>query len=298
MSRYAKPGQTIEDLKSMIEREGGLSEIVYNDKLKVHKDLLKIDMGVDVVGFIPESAIGNPFQMVNGGGDYPIAWCYANATGEQPIMFVLYIGQEGKLRAYIPDSGNNICNAHTRNKETFEGTVYGGEWDWRRCYFFDPERMMECVKNRILVKGVAVSSGEAGSEKGGEAPLTFRQLIQSLREFGDQYASVMPVAKDAENSAWGIENIWFADGVLMLGQTDDEGDSCDLIAGKIVKCVPTDLLDEVAVVKVGVTYQKGGVNIDVLTKYDEPAKAHNVQSSVVKPCRGDDWFCKWTLKFA
>ena len=298
MSRYAKPGQTIEDLKSMIEREGGLSEIVYNDKLKVHKDLLKIDMGVDVVGFIPESAIGNPFQMVNGGGDYPIAWCYANATGEQPIMFVLYIGQEGKLRAYIPDSGNNICNAHSRNKETFEGTVYGGEWDWRRCYFFDPERMMECVKNRILVKGAVGSSGVADTGNGGEAPLTFRQLIQSLRDFGDQYASVMPVAKDAENSAWGIENIWFADGVLMLGQNDDEGLTCDLIAERIEKCVPADLLDEGAVVKVGVTYQKGGVNIDVLTKYDEPAKAHTVQSSVVKPCRGDDWFCKWTLKFA
>lgn len=298
MSRYAKPGQTIEDLKSMIEKEGGLSEIVYNDKLKVHKDLLKIDLGVDVVDFIPESAIGNPFQMVNGSGDYPIAWCYANATGEQPIMFVLYIGQEGKLRAYIPDSGNNICNAHTRNKETFEGTIYGGKWDWRRCYFFDPERMMECVKNRILVKGAAVSSCPGGAEKGDESPLTFKQIIQSLRYFGDQYASVMPVAKDAENSAWGIENIWFADGVLMLGQHDDEGLTCDLIAERIEKCVPSDLLDEVAVVKVGVTYQKGGVNIDVLTKYDEPAKAHNIQSSVVKPCRPDDWFCKWTLKFA
>ena len=153
MSRYAKPNQSIEDLKSMIEREGGLSEIIYNDKLKVHKDLLKIDMDFDEIGFIPEHAIGEQFKMVSGvGGDYPIAWCYANATGEQPLMFVLYIGQEGKLRAYIPDSGNNICNAHTRHKETFQGTIYGGKWDWRECYFFDPERMMECVVGRISVK--------------------------------------------------------------------------------------------------------------------------------------------------
>ena len=153
MSRYAKANMTIEDLKSMIEDNGGLKEIVYNDKLKVHKDLLKIDMDFDKIGFIPKSAIGEQFQMVNGvGGEYPIAWCYANATGEEPLMFVLYIGQEGKLRAYIPDSGNNICNAHTRNKETFEGTIYGGKWDWRECYFFDPERMMECVVGRISVK--------------------------------------------------------------------------------------------------------------------------------------------------
>jgi hypothetical protein len=282
----------------MIEGNGGLKEIVYNDKLKVHKDLLKIDMDFDEIGFIPESAIGNPFQMVSGaGGDYPIAWCYANATGEQPIMFVLYIGQEGKLRAYIPDSGNNICNAHTRNKETFQGTVYGGKWDWRKCYFFDPERMMECVKNRILVKGATGSRGEAGSEKGDESPLTFRQLIQSLREFGDQYASVMPVAKGAEDPIWGIETIWFENGVLNLGQTDDEGDSCDLIAGKIEECVPAELLDEVAVVRIGVKEEVDGKK-ELYDPYGKVSVKHTVKSSVVKPCRDDDWFCKWTLKFA
>lgn len=298
MSRYAKPGQTIENLKRMIEDNGGVKETIYNDKLKVHKDLLKVDLGVDVVDFIPESAIGNPFQMVNGdGGDYPIAWCYANATGEQPIMFVLYIGQEGKLRAYIPDSGNNICNAHTRNKETFEGTVYGGEWDWRRCYFFDPERMMECVKNRILVKGEAGSRGGVGSGNGGEAPLTFRQVIQSLRDFGDQYASVMPVAKGAEDPVWGIETIWFENGILNLGQHDDEGDSCSFIADGIEKCVPADLMDEVAVVRIGVKEEVGGKK-ELYDPYGRVSVSHNVKSSVVKPCRDDDWFCKWTLKFA
>ena len=298
MGRYAKIGQTVEDLKRMIEGNGGLKAIVDSDKLKVYKDLLKIDMGVDVVDFIPESAIGDQFQMVNGtGGDYPIAWCYANAEGEQPIMFVLYIGQEGKLRAYIPDSGNNICNAHTRNKETFEGTVYGGEWDWRRCYFFDPERMMECVKNRILVKGASGSGGDVGSGKGDEAPLTFRQVIQSLKDFGDQYASVMPMAKGAEASCWGIQYIWFEDGVLMLGQHDDEGLPCDLIAKQAEGCIPSELLDSPAHVKIGVTERPNGV-MKLYTADGEPCVEHLVKSSVVKPCRGNDWFCKWTLKFA
>ena len=45
MSRYAKTGQTIEDLKRMISDNGGVKETIYNDKLKVHKDLLKVDMG-------------------------------------------------------------------------------------------------------------------------------------------------------------------------------------------------------------------------------------------------------------
>lgn len=295
MSRYAKPGQTIEDLKRMIEDNGGVKEIIYNDKLKVHKDLLKVDLGVDVVDFIPESAIGNPFQMVNGNGDYPIAWCYANAEGEQPIMFVLYIGQDGKLRAYIPDSGNNICNAHTRHKETF-GTVCGGEWDWRRGYFFDPERMMECVRNRISVKGDA-GSGKAGSGKGGEAPLTFRQVIQSLRDYGDQYASVRPYAKGAENPFWGIYDIWFENGVLNLGQTDDEGLTCDLIAERIEKCVPSDMLDNTAVVRVGVTEKMNG-KMELVDKDGDVSVNHTVKSSEVKSYRNDDWFCKWILKFA
>jgi hypothetical protein len=290
----------------MIDREGGLSEIIYNDKLKVHKDLLKLDMGFDNIGYLADIDVewsydGAGFDVAKSphfetiekdGETYPIAWCYANADGEQPVCFVVYVGQEGKLRAYIPDDGNNIRNGHSRNKETWTVNPFH-----QKGYFYY-WRMMNSVKNRISVKGAVGSSGEAGSEKGGDAPLTFRQLIQSLRDFGDQYASVMPVAKDAENSAWGIENIWFEDGVLMLGQHDDEGLSCDTIAERIEGCVPSDLLDEVAVVKVGVTYQSGGVNIDVLTKYDEPAKAHNVQSSVVKSCRDNDWFCKWTLKFA
>ena len=297
MSRYAKPGMTEADLKRMIEDNGGVKEIVYNDK--VHKDLLKIDLGVDVVDFIPESAIGNKFQMVkSAGGDYPIAWCYANAEGEEPIMFVVYIGQEGKLRAYIPDSGNNICNAHTRHKDTFEGTVYGGKWDWRKCYFFDPERMMECVKNRIVVKGGMCAKVADGSGKREEAPLTYRQLIQSLKDFGDQYAAVCPVAKGAEDPVWGIQYIWFEDGILNLGQYDDEGLTCDLIAERIEKCVPVEILDEVAVVRIGVAEDVDGGKKELYDPYGLVSVSHKVKSSVVKACPDDDWFCKWILKFA
>jgi len=278
MSRYAKPNQTIADIQKMIEDNGGLKAIVDNDKLKVRKDLSKVDVGHDIVGFINWEI---PTCEIVGTDDasFPVAWCYTQGLDELPVAFVLYIGQEGSLRAYIPLQGNNVRGHDTiSNKDTGSSKLDFG-------------KMRESVVNRILVKG------EAATEKGGEAPLTFRQLIQSLRDFGDQYASVMPVAKDAENSFWGIENIWFENGVLMLGQHDDEGLSCDTIAERIEGCVPSDLLDGVAVVKIGVTYQSGGVNIDVLTKYDEPAKARTVQSSVVKPCR-DNWFCKWTLKFA
>ena len=159
---------------------------------------------------------------------------------------------------------------------------------------FDYESMKDSVKNRISVKGV---SGEGGSEKGGEAPLTYKQIIQTLRRFEDQNASVMPVAKGAEDPVWGIEYIWFENGILNLGQYDDEGDSCSFIADKIEKCVPPELLDEVAVVRIGVKEEVNGKN-ELYSPYGEVSESHNVKSSEVKACRDDEWFCKWTLKFA
>lgn len=127
--------------------------------------------------------------------------------------------------------------------------------------------------------------------------LTFRQLIQPLKDFKDQLASVRPVAKGAENPWWGINDIWFEDGVLNLGQYDDEGDSCDLIAERIEACVPADFLDGVAVVRVGVTEEVNGKK-ELYNPYGEVSVKHTVTSSIVKPCRNDDCFCRWTLKFA
>ena len=294
MSRYAKPSQTIEDLKRMIsDNGGGVKEIIYNDKLKVHKDLLKVDMGHDFAGLLAEekweSANGIPdYEMLgDGNGQFPIAWCYSHAEGEFPVAFVLYIGHEGKLRAYIPIDGNNTFGKDTRTYDVMASGARhdGGGW-------LKYERMKNAVIGRISVKG----GSESGSGKSVKSPLTFRQVIQSLRDYEDQDSSVMPVAKDAESSVYGIEYIWFADGVLMLGQHDDEGLTCDLIADRIEGCVPSELLDSNARVKIGVTERPNGV-MKLYTKYGEPCAEHFVKSSVVKSCR-DDYFCKWTLKFA
>lgn len=292
MSRYAKSGQTIEDLKRMIEDNGGIKETIYNDKLKVHKDLLKVDMGMDKVGFLSEvndrwgkMKVVPHFETIEkDGATYPVAWCYAKGEGEQSVAFVTYIGHEGKLRAFIPTDGNNILGEHRRTKEAW--TMHSDGIDG--C--FDYESMRDSVKNRISVKG------ESGSGKGGEAPLTFRQIIKSLRDYEDKYSSVMPVAKGAEDPVWGINYIWFENGVLNLGQYDDEGLTCDLIAERIEGCVPSELIDSPAHVKIGVTERPNGV-MKLYTVDGEPCVEHLVKSSVVK-ARSDGWFCKWTLKFA
>ena len=89
----------------------------------------------------------------------------------------------------------------------------------------------------------------------------------------------MPVAKGAENSMWGIEDIWFEDGVLMLGQHDDEGLTTDLIADRIEGCVPSELLDSNARVKIGVTERPNGI-MKLYTKDGELCDEHFVKSSV------------------
>ena len=144
--------------------------------------------------------------------------------------------------------------------------------------------------------------------------ITFRQLIQSIKDYEDQLASIMPVARGAENPAWGIEDIWFEDGVLMLGQTDDQGDPCCLIVENIERCVPEDMLDKPAMVKIGVAGW-GASKGKIFDKYGELAEAHIVKSSVVKSMADaianndsedfeddgynwdDDAFCTWVLKF-
>lgn len=160
MGRYAKANVTEADLKQMIEDNGGLGEIVYNDKLKVYKDLLKLDMGFDHIGYLADIDVewsydGAGFDVAKSphfetikkdGKTYPIAWCYANAEGEQPVGFVVYVGQEGKLRAYIPDDGNNIMNGHSRNKETWTANPFH-----KNGYFYY-WRMRKSVEKRIDVK--------------------------------------------------------------------------------------------------------------------------------------------------
>ena len=144
--------------------------------------------------------------------------------------------------------------------------------------------------------------------------ITFRQLIQSIKDYKDQLASIMPIAHGAENPAWGIEDIGFKDGVLMLGQIDDQGDPCSLIVENIERCVPEDMLDKPAMVKIGVAGW-GASKGKIFDKYGELAEAHIVKSSVVKSMSDaiadedsedfedddydweDDAFCSWVLKF-
>ena len=320
MPRYAKANQTVEDLKALILKIGG--KTWYDEKgegspyevlsncAKVRSDLSKIDVDFENADFVGEYKMPGTesldhYEMIgSGAAAFPVAWCACGGDWESPLAFVLYLGQKGELRGYIPEDGNAY------NKK--EKAAYGNNDDdpsWEDnpdnpLLQFDADKLRADVAGRIEVKSASAGGGT----------LTFRQLIQSLRSYKDQYASVMPYADGAEDPVWGINDIWFEDGVLMIGQYDDEGDSCEGIADGIEKCVPADKLDEPAVVAIGVTDEENGNKV-VRSIYGSTANARTVASSVVKPAServtddeeefvddldDDSWSisaCKWVLKF-
>lgn len=138
--------------------------------------------------------------------------------------------------------------------------------------------------------------------------LTFRELIQSFKDFDNQDASVMPYIEGAEDPSWGISEIWFKDGILMLGQDDDEGYCCANIVEKIEACLPKEALDMAAIIKIGPVSNEDGEREIVDIQY-APAEEYFVVKNDIMPFseRVDDddvyydedeedddgAFCKW-----
>ena len=334
MSRYAKANQTVEDLKALIRKtaiygsdDGQLTKYCDDEEhplwdlfsgsasATIYKDLSKIEVDTENVDYIGEYEMPGTedlehFEIVGTGANaFPVAWCACGGDWENPLVFVLYIGQKGELRAYIPKDGN-VCNKQTK-------AAYGNGdddpcWDDdpdNPLLQFDSNKLRADVAERIMVKGVIEEKKKNTKASG----LTFKQLIQSLKDYDDQYASVKPYAKGAENPYWGIQYIWFDNSVLHLGQHDDEGLTCGLIAERIEECVPKEMLDYPAVVKIG-TVEGDEDNRQIYDVDGKPAAAQTVSTSEVKTNtydpddefddefaedgEDDSWFCKWVLKFA
>lgn len=161
MSRYAKANQSIEDLSSKIEDAGGVYEIVYSGSGgQVCTDLAKIDVDFEnVESFDSEDAYNHlpgletldGYEMV-GEGDkaFPVLWCAGGGDWELPLVFVLYIGQNGELRGYIPEDGNCYNKDEKAAYGNNDGDPEYGDNDPR--YVFDVAKMRVDVANRIVVK--------------------------------------------------------------------------------------------------------------------------------------------------
>lgn len=181
MSRYAKPNQTIDDLKALVAKVCGpdydvpcaygiLNGSDTPAQAKVRSDLSKINVDFEnVEEFGTEDSYNLPgledidgYEMIGSGPSaFPVLWCAGGGDWELPLVFVLYIGQKGELRGYIPEDGNAYNHK--------EKCAYGSEpnsWDedYERMdpddprYVFDVAAMLADITGRIVVKSNDSSS--------------------------------------------------------------------------------------------------------------------------------------------
>jgi hypothetical protein len=133
--KYAKKNVTIKDLKKRLSEFAdkdfwleceldscGLQNILYNHNENVAKDLSKIKFTFenvcigsefDMPGYNPDE-----YEMIDG---FPVAWCAAGGDCEIPLAFIVYIGEDDKIRGYLPEDGNCF------NRKTM--CAYGNEDD-------------------------------------------------------------------------------------------------------------------------------------------------------------------------
>ena len=158
MSRYAKANQTIEDLEAKIEDAGGTREVIYGNG-KVFNDLSKINVdfenvepfGTEYSYELPGLEYMEGYEMIGEGDSaFPVLWCAGGGDWELPLVFVIYIGQKGELRGYIPEDGNAYNHEEKAAYGNNDGDPSFGDDDPR--YVFDEQKMRADVSNRIVVQ--------------------------------------------------------------------------------------------------------------------------------------------------
>jgi hypothetical protein len=158
MSRYAKANQTIEDLSSKIEDVDGIHGVVYRGQ--VFKDLSMVNVDFenmesfdseDAYTHLPGLESMDGYEMIGEGDSaFPVLWCAGGGDWELPLVFIVYIDEDGKLRGYIPSDGNAYNHEKNAAYGNNDGDPVYGEGDPR--YVFDKAKLKSDVANRIVVK--------------------------------------------------------------------------------------------------------------------------------------------------
>ncbi len=158
MPRYAKASVTLDDLQNKIlsiNNNTDLSRALYDiygnyAPSIVYKDLSKINFDMENIELVEEFSTPGaedlePFEML---GEFPVAWVSAGGDWEAPLIFGLYIGDKGELRAYIPKNGNAYNHREKCAYGSEEDAVEFNEED----YVFDSAALRADVMKRIQVK--------------------------------------------------------------------------------------------------------------------------------------------------
>ena len=153
-----KKNLTIEDLKNLVGKYDGLHYALYenpadDDISSVNFDTENMEQfGTEYsYNHLPGLENLDGYEMLGKEGEsaFPVLWVAAGGDWELPLVFILFIGEDGKLHGYVPEDGN----AYNHEKKAAYGNndgdpVYGDKEDAR--YVFDVEKMKGDILNHFL----------------------------------------------------------------------------------------------------------------------------------------------------
>jgi hypothetical protein len=152
-----KNDMTIEDLKNAIDKYYGIHSALYENPADDDVSVVNFDtenmeeFGTEYsYNHLPGLENLDGYEMLGEGESaFPVLWVAAGGDWELPLVFILFIGEDGKLHGYVPEDGN----AYNHEKKAAYGNndgdpVYGDKDDTR--YIFDVEKMKGDILNHFL----------------------------------------------------------------------------------------------------------------------------------------------------
>lgn len=152
-----KKDMTIEDLKNLVGKYDGLHYALYENPADDDISVVNFDtenmeeFGTEYsYNHLPGLENLDGYEMLGKEGEssFPVLWVAAGGDWELPLVFILYIGEDGKIHAYVPEDGNCYNREKMSAYGNNEGDPEYGTGDPR--YVFDVEKMKGDILNHFL----------------------------------------------------------------------------------------------------------------------------------------------------
>jgi len=156
MNMKAKKNLTIEDLKNAIGKHYDIHSAVYETPADDDISVVNFDtenmeeFGTEYsYNHLPGLEALDGYEMLGKEGEsaFPVLWVAAGGDWELPLVFVIFIGEDGEIHAHVPEDGN----AYNHEKKAAYGNNDGDpefdEDDPR--YVFDVEKMKKDIVSAI-----------------------------------------------------------------------------------------------------------------------------------------------------
>ena len=145
---YAKNGITEEALKQKIDDAGGMYEVAWQEQVQkdiktVYFDCENVTDPDDEEGFAMPGFIHGYDVLPNG---VPVCWVGAGGDWECPVAMCIFVGEDDKFHAYVPEDGNVYNKGY--------GAAYGnnGDEEEYESQTFDMDSLRDDASDHVIFK--------------------------------------------------------------------------------------------------------------------------------------------------